>query len=118
MPKEVETVKCPTCGWHHPIRRTGIMRLQRGESADQPKGEFVFGDFDLDEAASISIREVKGRGGGLPDIGRVTLAEAQTGGVTQVPQELIPSSILYVRLRRDTSFTGLLALPGNCVGAR
>jgi len=77
MPKEIETVKCPLCGWHHPIERTGIMRLQRGEPADQPKGPFEFGNFDLDEAAFISIREAKGRGGGLPEIGRVTLAIAQ-----------------------------------------
>ena len=77
MPKEIETVKCPLCGWHHPIERTGIMRLQRGEAADQPKGPFEFGGFDLNQEAFISIREVKGRGGGLPEIGRVTLGQAR-----------------------------------------
>ena len=51
--------------------------MVRGEVADQPKGEFVFGNFDLNEAAFISIREVKGRGGGFPEVRKVTLAEAQ-----------------------------------------
>lgn len=78
MPKEIQTVKCPLCGWHHPIERTGIMRLQRGEPADQRKGPFEFAVFDLNQGAFISIREVKGRGGGLPEIGRVTLEEARS----------------------------------------
>ena len=63
MAKEVKTVKCPLCGWHHPIEQKGSKRLQRGEVADQPKGELVFGNFDLSKEAFISIREARGRGG-------------------------------------------------------
>ena len=77
MATEVKTVKCPLCGWHHPVEQKGSKRLQRGEAADLPKGEFIFGGFDLNEAAFISIREVKGRGGGFPEVGKMTLAEAQ-----------------------------------------
>ena len=58
----------PLCGWHHPIEQKGSKRLQRGEVADQPKGEFMFGGFDLNEQAFISIREARGRGGGLLEI--------------------------------------------------
>jgi len=68
MAKEVKMVKCPLCGWHHSIEQKGSKRLQRGEVADQPKGEFMFGGFDLNEQAFISIREARGRGGGLPEI--------------------------------------------------
>ena len=78
MATEVKTVKCPLCGWHHPIEHKGSMRLQRGDPADQPKGEFAFGRFDLNEEAFISIREAKGRGGGLPEIAKITLAEAHS----------------------------------------
>jgi len=77
MATEVKTVKCPLCGWHHPIEQKGSKRLQRGEVADLPKGEFVFGNFDLNEAAFISIREARGRGGGLPEIDKVTLEKAK-----------------------------------------
>jgi len=77
MAKEVETVKYPLCGWYHPIEYKGSMRLIRGDLADQPKGEFLFGGFDLNQEAFIGIREVKGRGGGLPEIRRLTLAQTQ-----------------------------------------
>lgn len=77
MATEVKTVKCPLCGWHHSIEHKGSMRLQRGEVADQPKGEFVFGKFDLNETAFISIREARGRGGGLPEIDKITLEKAK-----------------------------------------
>ena len=77
MPTEIKTVKYPLCDWHHSIEHKGSKRLQRREAADQLKGEFVFGDFDLNEAAFISIREVKGRGGAFPQVGKVTLAQAQ-----------------------------------------
>jgi len=49
MATEIKTIKCPLCGWHHPI-------------------EQKFGGFDLNEQAFISIREARGRGGGLPEI--------------------------------------------------
>jgi len=68
MATEIKTVKCPLCGWHHPIEQKGSKGLQRGEVADQPKGELVFGNFDLSKEAFISIREARGRGGGLPEI--------------------------------------------------
>ncbi len=77
MATEVKTVKCPLCGWHHSIEQKGSKRLQRGEAADLPKGEFVFGNFDLNETAFISIREARGRGGGLPEIDKVTLEKAK-----------------------------------------
>ncbi len=64
MATEIKTVKCPWCGWHHPIEEKGSKRLQRGEVADQPKGESIFGNFDLSKEALISIREARGRGGG------------------------------------------------------
>ena len=77
MATEIKTVKCPLCGWHHPIEQKGSKRLQRGDFADLPKGEFVFGGFDLNEAAFISIREVRGRGGSLPEINKITLEKAK-----------------------------------------
>ena len=55
----VRTVKCPLCGWHHPLTRTGIMRLQRGESADQSKGKFVFLSNEPSELTLIPVRECK-----------------------------------------------------------
>ncbi len=66
MPKEDKAVKSPLCGWHHPIEHKGSMRLQRGQPADQPKGEFVFGNFDLTQEAFISIQEIKSRRGRSP----------------------------------------------------
>ena len=77
MAKQIKTVKCPLCGWHHPIEHKGSMRLQRGAVADLPKGEFAFGNFDLNQVAFISIREARGRGRGLPEIDKVTLAKAK-----------------------------------------
>ena len=77
MATEIRTVKYPLCGWHHPIEQKGSKRLQRGDPVDLPKGEFVFGNFDLNEAGFISIREVRGRGGGLPEINRITLEKAK-----------------------------------------
>jgi len=77
MAKLIRTVKCPLCGWHHPFTRTGIMRLQRGETADQPKGDYLFLSDKLGELTFISVRECKGRGKGLPQIESITLAQAK-----------------------------------------
>lgn len=77
MAKQIKTVKCPLCGWHHSIIRTGIMRLQRGEAADQPKGKFVFLSNKLSELTFISVRDCKGRGKGLPQVESITLAQAK-----------------------------------------
>ena len=76
MSTTIKSVKCPLCGWHHPITRTGSKRLLRGESADQPKGAFLFNKVNPNESAFISVRECKGRGGGLPEVEKVTLREA------------------------------------------
>lgn len=77
MAKLIRTVKCPLCGWHHSIMRTGIMRLQREESADQPKGKFLFLSNEPSELTFISVRECKGRGKGLPQVESITLAQAK-----------------------------------------
>jgi len=77
MAKLIKTVKCPLCGWHHSIMRTGIMRLQRGETADQPKGNFLFLTDEPGELTFISVRECKGRGKGLPQVESITLAQAK-----------------------------------------
>ena len=76
MPKLIRTIKCPLCGWHHPIIRRGSKRLLRGESVDQPKGVFLFNNVNPNESAFISVRECKGRGGGLPEVEKITLREA------------------------------------------
>lgn len=73
----IRTVKCPLCGWHHPLTRTGIMRLQRGQTADQLKGDFLFLTGEPGELTLISVRECKGRGKGLPQIESITLAQAK-----------------------------------------
>jgi hypothetical protein len=52
------------------------MRLQRGEAADQPKGKFLFLSNEPGELTFISVRECKGRGGGLPEVEKVMLREA------------------------------------------
>jgi len=77
MATTIKTVKCPLCGWHHPIESKGSKRLQRGESADQPKGVFLFDKVNPEESAFISIRECGGRGRGLPEVERITLKEAK-----------------------------------------
>ena len=77
MATEVKTIRCPLCGWHHPIEHKGSKRLQRGDPANLPKGEFIFGNFDLNEVAFISIREARGRGRGLPEINRIILEKAK-----------------------------------------
>jgi len=61
----VKTVKCPLRGWHWALEAKGSKRLQRGESADLPKGEKF-----------ISLRECQGRDGGLPEINATKLSEA------------------------------------------
>lgn len=73
----IRTVKCPLCGWHHAITRTGINRLHRGEAADKPKGHFLFLTDELGELTFISIRECKGRGKGLPQIKSISLNQAK-----------------------------------------
>lgn len=72
----VKTVKCPLCGWHWTLESKGSKRLQRGESADLPKGKFTFEKFDPKEEKLISIRECQGRGRGLPEINIVKLSDA------------------------------------------
>ena len=54
-----------------------LMRLQRGEPADQPKGKFLFLSNEPSELTFISVRECKGRGKGLPQIESITLAQAK-----------------------------------------
>ncbi len=75
MAKHIRTVRCPFCGWHHSIIRTGSKRLLRGESVDQPKGAFLFDKVNPNKSAFISVRECKGRGGGLPEVEKITLRE-------------------------------------------
>ena len=53
------------------------MRLQREESADQPKGKFLFLSNEPGELTLISVRECAGRGKGLPQIESITLAQAK-----------------------------------------
>ncbi len=88
MAKHIRTVRCPLCGWHHPISRTGIMRVQRGELASQPKGDFSFDKGDPAEMTLISIRECRGKGHGLPEVERISLKD-----IMSLPeyQELITS---------------------------
>lgn len=74
---EVKMVKCPLCGTHKPMERTGVMRLQKGKGFDRPY-TFRFDHVDLASSAFISIRKPGGRGKGLPEIGRVSLAEAKS----------------------------------------
>jgi len=52
------------------------MRLQRGEPADQPKGDFSFDKGDPAEMTLISVRECRGRGQGLPEVEKILLKEA------------------------------------------
>jgi len=72
----IKIVKCPLCGWHWTLESKGSKRLQRGESADLPKGKFHFDKFDPKEEKFISIRECQGRGRGLPEINMLKLSEA------------------------------------------
>ena len=53
------------------------MRLQRGEAAHQPKGDFLFLTDDPADLTFICIRECAGRGKGLPEVEKITLAEAR-----------------------------------------
>lgn len=71
---QTEMVKCPFCGTHKPIKRTGIMRLQKDKTADR-QYNFVFDHVDLGNSAFISVRECGGRGRGFPETSRVTLRE-------------------------------------------
>lgn len=74
---EVKMIKCPVCGTHKPMERTGVMRLQKGKSFDRPY-IFRFDHVELGSSAFISIRKPAGRGKGLPEIGRVTLGQAKS----------------------------------------
>ena len=73
MAKRIEEIKCPLCGWHHPIEYKGSKRLQRGEDASMPKGKFTFDKVDIEQSAFISIKECRGRGIGLPEVDKKTL---------------------------------------------
>lgn len=66
--------KCLFCGTHKPIKRTGIMRLQKDKTADR-QYNFVFDHVDLGNSAFISVRENAGRGKGFPEVSRLTLKQ-------------------------------------------
>lgn len=72
---EFEMAKCLFCGRHQPIQRTGIMRMQKDKVADR-LFTFTFDHIDPETSQFISIREPRGRGKGMPEIGRITLREA------------------------------------------
>jgi len=72
---QIEMVKCVFCGTHKPLQRTGIMRIQKDKVADRLY-TFTYDHIDPEASQFISIREPRGRGKGLPEIGRVTLREA------------------------------------------
>lgn len=85
---EIEMVKCPFCGQHKSLRRTGIRRIQKGKTFDRPY-EFAFDHVDPLESGFISIRECQGRGGGFPEIRRITLREiVQNGNYPELRQGL------------------------------
>jgi len=72
--REIEMVRCLLCGTHKPIERTGVRRLQKDKIADR-QYTFSFTHPDLD-GAFISIREARGRGGGFPEVRKISLREA------------------------------------------
>lgn len=77
MFKLIKNVKCPVCGWHRPITKTGIRRLQRGEPVNRPQRDFMFLSDNLEELTFISVRECRGRGKGLPEVESITLGQAK-----------------------------------------
>lgn len=71
---EIDMTKCPFCGHHKAMERTGINRIQRGQTADR-QYTFRYDHVDLDGSAFISVRECGGRGKGFPEVSRITLKE-------------------------------------------
>ncbi|MBA7500348.1 MAG: hypothetical protein GH144_01195 [Clostridia bacterium] len=72
---QFEMTKCEFCGHHQPIQRTGVMRVQKGKVANKFY-TFSYDHIDPEVSQFISIREPRGRGKGMPEIGRITLREA------------------------------------------
>lgn len=71
---EIEMTKCPFCGHHKAMERTGINRIQRGQTADR-QYTFRYDHVDPKESAFISIRECAGRGKGFPEVSRISLKD-------------------------------------------
>lgn len=80
-------VKCPLCGWHRKLDRTGMrafLRPKKGMSPVTPgqyKGRITFGLDDLEDVLIVNVREVEGSpegsrgGGGFFVSGGLTLRE-------------------------------------------
>lgn len=76
MATEIKMIKCLLCGWHHAIESKGSKRLVRGKPVSESKGYFRFDKVNPEESALISVRECRGRSGGLPEVSKITLTEA------------------------------------------
>jgi hypothetical protein len=100
---QFEMVKCPFCGTHKPLQRTGIVRLQKGKVANNFY-TFSYDHIDPEASQFISIRECAGRGRGLPEIGRITLREAIEGNLyPELRQTLIHQCVKVLTILTDNS---------------
>ena len=91
-------VKCLFCGRHQPIERTGIMRIQKDKVADR-LFTFTFDHIDPEVSQFISIREPRGRGKGMPEIGRITLREAVEGNLyPELRQSFLNQSVKILKI--------------------
>lgn len=92
---QTEMIKCPFCGTHKPIKRTGVMRLQKDKIADR-QYNFVFDHVDLGNSAFVSVRECGGRSRGFPEISRVTLKEAVENDTYEEQRESLKNQCVEV----------------------
>jgi hypothetical protein len=76
MAKQVITIRCPICGWHHVPIKKGSKRLLRGEAVDGQERVFTFEKINLEKDAFLSVRLAGGRGKGFREIGKIRLQEA------------------------------------------
>lgn len=90
-------IKCPFCGTHKAIERTGINRIQKDRGFDRPY-IFSFDHIDLKESAFISVRSCEGRRG-LPEIRRITLREAiKNGEYEDLRQSLMNQCVRILKI--------------------
>jgi len=76
MAKQVITIRCPICGWHHVPVKKGSKRRLRGEAIDGQERVFSFEKVNPDKDAFLSVRLAEGRGKGFRAVGKITLQEA------------------------------------------
>jgi len=83
MAKQVITIRCPVCGWHHAPVKKGSKRRLRGEAVDGQERVFTFEKVNPDKDAFLSVRLAGGRGKGFDAFLSVRLAGGRGKGFVE-----------------------------------